>query len=218
MQINADPNQRVVVDSNQLPWTPSPLAGVERRMLERDGGEVARATTIVRYAPGSSFDAHVHDAGEEYFVLDGVFSDEMGDSPAGTYVRNPPGSRHAPYSKDGCTILVKLRQMTPDNADQIRIDTRSTAWRPGLVDGLSVMPLYQRGTEHVAVVRFAPGTRFTPHVRPGGEEIFVIDGVFADEHGHYPQGVWLRNPPGSMHMPFSDDGCTIPVKTGHLDW
>ena len=91
MNVNADLSQRAVVDSEQLPWVDSPLKGVQRRMLERDGDEVARATSIVRYAPESAFSAHSHGAGEEFLVLEGVFSDEHGDFGPGMYVRNPPG-------------------------------------------------------------------------------------------------------------------------------
>ena len=209
MKIHADLNKRAVVYSADLPWILSPLAGVERRMLERDGDEVARATSIVRYGPNSYFDPHTHDEGEEFLVLEGVFSDEMGDFPAGMYVRNPPGSKHKPHSADGCTILVKLRQMDAADRNFVRIDTTAEEWRPGLNDGLSVMPLYERHSEHVALVRFAPGTHFGRHDHPGGEEIFVLDGVLEDEHGRYPKGTWLRNPPGSAHEPFSTDGCTM---------
>ena len=216
MLINADLSQRAVVHSDDLPWLPSPLPGVERRMLERDGDEVARATSIVRYAPKSYFDFHSHDAGEEFFVLDGVFSDEMGDYPAGMYVRNPPGSKHRPHSEDGCAILVKLRQFDAADLDYVRIDTNREAWLPGLMEGLSVMPLYEREAEHVALVRFDAGTHFQRHGHPGGEEIFVLSGVFEDEHGRYPKATWLRNPSGSSHQPFSGEGCVILVKTGHL--
>ena len=68
MEINADFSQRVVVHAAQLPWVPSPMAGVERRMLDRIGDEVARATSIVRYAPGSQFSPHTHGGGEEFLV------------------------------------------------------------------------------------------------------------------------------------------------------
>lgn len=216
MQIHADLSQRAVVDSNDLPWVDSPLAGVERRMLERDGGEVARATSIVRYAPGSYFDAHTHGGGEEFLVLDGVFSDEMGDFPQGMYVRNPIGSSHKPYSENGATILVKLQQFEAEDQDYVRVDTTEAAWLPGPASGLSVMPLHQFGTEHVALVKWEPGTRFVNHMHPGGEEIFVVSGTFADEHGTYEAGTWIRNPPGSVHSPYSEEGCVIFVKTGHL--
>ena len=216
MRINADLSRRAVVHSDALPWVASPLPGVERRMLERDGEEVARATSLVRYAPGSHFSPHVHGGGEEFLVLEGVFSDEHGDYGPGHYVRNPPGSSHRPRSDGGCTIFVKLRQMLPDDQAFVRIDSNSAPWQPGLVAGLSVLPLYDHPAEQVALVRWAPGTRFTAHQHPGGEEIFVLEGVFEDEQGRYPRGTWLRNPPGSVHEPFSRQGCTIYVKTGHL--
>jgi anti-sigma factor ChrR (cupin superfamily) len=78
------------------------------------------------------------------------------------------------------------------------------------------MPLHAFGTEHVALVKWAPGTQFQRHRHWQGEEIFVLERTFADDQGVYPQGTWLRNPPGSIHIPFSQVGCTIYVKTGHL--
>lgn len=216
MDLHANLQQRVVLDTNALAWCPSPLVGVERRLLDRLGGEVARATSIVRYAPGSRFERHGHGGGEEILVLEGLFSDERGDYPTGTYLRNPPGSSHAPFSAAGCTILVKLRQMHPEDQRRVVIDTCHAAWGPGLVQGLEVMPLHAYGSEQVALVRWAPGTRFAAHGHPGGEEILVLSGVFEDGNGPCPAGTWLRNPPGSTHQPWSEAGCTIWVKTGHL--
>src|SRR5258707_15028353 len=108
MELHADFTRRAVVHAVRLAWVASPMAGVGRRMLVRVGGEVARATSIVRYAPESRFSPPVHDGGEEFLVLDGVFQDEHGAFPAGSYIRNPPQSRHTPGSKPGCTIFVKL--------------------------------------------------------------------------------------------------------------
>ncbi|MEP1611956.1 MAG: cupin domain-containing protein, partial [Roseobacter sp.] len=68
MELNANFSDRVVVHSDQLDWNPSPMPGVDRRMLDRIGGEVARATSIVRYAPNSKFSAHTHTGGEEFIV------------------------------------------------------------------------------------------------------------------------------------------------------
>jgi anti-sigma factor ChrR (cupin superfamily) len=215
MNINADHSLRVVVHHHDLPWIASPEAGVERRMLERQGGEVAKAPSIVRYQPGSKFQNHTHDWGEEIFVLDGVFSDEAGDYPAGTYIMNPPGSAHAPFSQSGCLLFVKLRHLGPDQVDREVIDTKTSAWYPGMVPGLTVMPLMRQGSGST-LVRWAPQTYFNPHRHHGGEEIFVVDGVFEDEHGRYPAGSWIRSPHMSQHQPFSQEGCTIFVKTGHL--
>ena len=216
MEFHADLSQRAVLDTNDLAWVPSPMPRVERRMLDRRGGEIARATSIVRYAPGSAFERHSHGGGEEILVLEGVFQDEQGEYPAGTYLRNPVGSSHAPFSEEGCTLLVKLQQMHPADQARLVIDTSSSTWVTGLVSGLKVMPLHAYGSEHVALVRWAPGTIFQSHSHPGGEEILVLEGMFQDEHGAYPAGSWLRNPPGSLHCPWSEIGCTIWVKTGHL--
>lgn len=216
MQLRADWTVREVVDTHAMPWVPSPAAGVERKMLDRDGAEVARATTIVRYAPGSRFDRHVHALGEELFVLEGEFCDDSGRFGAGSYIRNPPGSAHAPWSETGCMLFVKLRHFDPDDSARVVVDTRREAWLPGLVPGLSVMPLHDYRTRHTALVRWAPGTYFNPHRHYGGEEILVVEGTFEDEHGRYPAGSWIRSPHLSQHKPFSREGCTILVKTGHL--
>ena len=213
--VRADRSLREVVRW-QEDWIASPAPGVERRLLDRVGGEVALATSIVRYAPGASFDTHVHDLGEEFFVLDGCFVDEHGAYEAGTYVRNPPGSRHAPSAPDGCTIFVKLRHFHPDDGQRVVVDTRRAVFRPGLVDGLEVLPLHEHDGVSTALVRWAPGTRFKPHHHWGGEEILVLEGTFCDEHGSYPAGTWMRSPHLSQHWPFTEEGCLILVKVGHL--
>lgn len=219
MSINADFKQRVVIDTRRVSWQPSPVEGVDRVPLDRIGEEVARASSIVRYAPGSSFTPHLHGAGEEILVLDGTFSDEHGDYPAGTYLRNPPDSSHAPRSENGCTLFVKLRQFHPRDTATVRVDTTTANWYPGLVRGLAVMPLHEFEGVGTALVRWAPNTVFNPHVHPGGEEIFVLEGVFHDEHGSYSAGSWIRSPRYSKHAPFTkEEGALIYVKTGHLDY
>ena len=217
LHLNDDFDQRIVSRDDDAVWTPSPLPGVTRRMLDRVGAEPARATSLVRYAPGSSFSRHVHGCGEEILVLEGVFSDETGDHPAGTYLRNPPGSAHAPHSHPGCLLFVKLRQFAADDLAPVRVDTRSAAWRPGLVPGLSVLPLHAHDGIDTALVRWAPHTRFNAHQHPGGEEILVLEGVFSDEGGDYPAGTWLRSPRWSRHAPRTGaEGALIYVKVGHL--
>lgn len=216
MQIHADYAQRVVLHQDDLSWVPSPVPGIARRMLDRIGGEVARATSIVRYLPGSKFTSHTHELGEEILVLEGQFSDEHGDYPAGTYIKNPPGTSHAPFTVSGCMLLVKLRHLHPEDRQACVINTRTAEWYPGLVPGLSVLPLSAHDTTHTALVRWAPDTYFNPHRHVGGEEIFVVEGTFEDEHGRYPAGSWIRSPHLSVHQPYSVEGCTIFVKTGHL--
>ncbi len=215
MRVNADFSERVVVRPDDYDWVKSPAAGVERMMLDRIGDEVARATTIVRFAPGSYFDAHTHGGGEEYFVLEGVFSDESGDYPAGTYVRNPIGTSHKPHTDEGATIFVKLHQFDIDDTHQFHIDTTSAAFGPGPEEGVSVLPLHSAASEEVAVVRLSPGAQSSAgdHM---GEEILVLEGTLLDDAGSYPAGSWIRTPPWSEHTVWSEDGCLIYRKTGHL--
>jgi anti-sigma factor ChrR (cupin superfamily) len=217
MNIHSDFGERIVLHTDAMAWQTSPAAGVMRKYLDRVGDEVARASSIVRYEPHTSFAQHAHDGGEEILVLDGCFSDERGDYSAGMYLRNPPGSQHAPFSKDGCTLFVKLRHFERTDGQELRIDTKTSDWYPGLVSGLSVMPLHEHQGISTALVRWAPNTVFNPHVHPGGEEIYVLDGVFHDEFGVYPKGSWIRSPRYSKHAPFTkDEGALIYVKVGHL--
>jgi anti-sigma factor ChrR (cupin superfamily) len=216
-RIRASFDERFVVLPGDEPWQQSPTAGVERKMLDRIGDEVARATSIVRFAPDTAFPEHVHGGGEEFFVLQGLFLDEPGAYPEGAYVRNPVDSKHAPRaSRDGATLLVKLRQFASGDLKRVVLQTPMMSWLPG-APGLSVLPLHDFGEEHVALVRWAPHTRFVRHNHWGGEEIFVINGVFRDEHGDYPAGSWLRSPHLSVHAPFTAaEGATLFVKVGHL--
>ncbi|MHA1537666.1 MAG: cupin domain-containing protein [Alphaproteobacteria bacterium] len=217
VEINTDLTKRAVHETEAMPWSRSPMDGVTRRMLERQGEDGRqRATSIVRYAPGSRFSAHTHRAGEEFLVLEGTFSDENGDYGHGCYVRNPPGSFHAPFSTAGTTIFVKLQQFAGDDTAQLALDTNAAAWRKGDADGIEFLVLHQHGDELVHLFRLAPGAALTPHEHPGGEEVFVLGGAIEDEEGRYPKGCWLRNPPGSRHAPRTPRGALLDVKSGHL--
>ena len=197
MKINADLSRRAVVASDSLPWTPSPLAGVDRRMLERDGEEVARATSVVRYAPNSFFSPHTHAMGEEFLVLAGTFSDETGDFQSGMYVRNPPASRHRPSSKKGCLIFVKLRQMHADDSEYVRVDTHdSSLWHDGR-PGERILLLYEGFNEKVCMLSWSKGIDLGQEAFNRGVEYWVIDGQFEDSEGTYSKGFWLRLPAGT---------------------
>jgi len=218
MRVNADFSERVVIRTNELPWIASPQPGVERRMLDRIGDEVARATSLVRYAPASVFEAHDHALGEEFLVLDGVFSDEHGDYPAGTYVRNPPGSHHSPRTEPGCIILVKLRQMAQTENVRIVIDTAERQWGRGDAEGHRRLDLYTNSEngEHVTIERLDVGTSLPAVDCSGGEEIFVLSGGLADEQGEYLSGTWIRNPPGHRRGLKSTSNAMFWAKRGHL--
>ena len=210
-----DFNQRVVINTAQRDWVASPMPGVMRKPLAREDAERGHATSIVRYEPGARFSAHDHPLGEEILVLEGVFSDETGDYPAGTYFRNPQGFRHAPFSTEGCVLLVKLHQFQADDTQHVVIDTHREPFRTG-TGNLQVLPLHQHGGEQVALVRWPAGERFQPHTHFGGEEIYVISGELQDEHGTYPEGTWIRSPHMSQHLPFAEKETLIWVKVGHL--
>ncbi len=218
MRINSDFSQRVVIRPEDYQWVDSPMPGVERMMLDRIGDEVARATSLVRYAPNSTFSPHIHGGGEEFFVLEGEFGDEHATYPAGTYVRNPIGTSHSPRVGDeGCVIFVKLHQFDKDDLVPVVVDTRTAKWPPETVPGIESLPLHQFQNEHVALIRWAPNTPFKDHPLNGGEEVFVLEGSFSDEFGAYPAGTWLRNPDQSSHSPCTgDEGALLYLKAGHL--
>lgn len=210
-----DFGEKVVINTGEQEWVPSPSPRVWRKPLAREAAEHGPTTSIVRFDPDSYFPPHEHPLGEEILVLDGVFSDEHGDYGPGSYIRNPPGSRHSPFSRGGCVLFVKLDQFEPDDTATVRIDTRSTDWLDGQ-GRLRVMPLHDFRGEHVALVEWPAGERFQPHTHFGGEEILVLSGEFKDEFGAYPAGTWLRSPHMSRHHPFVDEPTVIWVKVGHL--
>lgn len=213
--LNMDFAQRVVVDSQQLQWQKSPKEGVWRKPLAREFKEQGHATSIVRYDPGSSFSEHDHPLGEEILVLEGTFSDHTGDYHKGQYFRNPEGFKHAPFSTQGCVILVKLHQFQASDTQHLLVNTETQEWQPGQ-GSLRVMPLHSHLAESTALVFWPAGTKFQSHMHAGGEEIYVISGELKDEHGAYPAGTWLRSPHGSRHNPYVEQDTLIWVKVGHL--
>lgn len=213
MRINADFSQRAAVIADDSQWVHSPESGVDRQMLDRIGDEVARATSIVRYAPGSRFATHQHAKGEEFLVLDGIFSDESGHYPAGSYVRNPPGSAHAPYSEGGCRILVKLRQFDAQDLDQFSVDTTDDNNWPA---GSGELPLHAFGDERVRMQRIAAGSQFSIDAAAGGTEVFVVKGELSFDGSVYPGDSWLRFPPGDVVTLQATRDATVWLKSGHL--
>ena len=213
--LNMNFDKKVIIHTHQEPWIASPHPGVWRKPLAREDAERGHATSLVKFDPGASFGEHDHPLGEEILVLSGTFSDHSGDYHTGSYFRNPEGFKHAPFSKTGCVLFVKLHQFQPNDLEHIVIDTHKKSWSQG-IGGLSVMPLHSYKTESTALVKWPSGEHFQPHRHFGGEEIFVIKGEFIDEYGRYPQGTWLRSPHLSEHFPFVEQDTIILVKVGHL--
>ncbi len=213
--LHGDLSKRVVVDTATLPWTASPSGTVWRKRLHRVGpGESGQVTSIVRYQAAASFPVHDHPEGEEIFVLDGVFSDEHGDWPAGTWLLNPEGFRHAPFSRGGCLLFVKLRQAAGDTREHIALQTGAMDWDDSEFEGIERkrLAVHEILPDSTWLERWRPGA--SPGVRKleGGVEIFVLKGRFADEFGEYGEGSWLRMPAKSSHHATSREGCELYVK------
>jgi len=229
--LNMDFNLKVVIDTNRQDWVASPMPGVWRKPLAREDAERGHATSIVRYEPGAAFSAHDHPKGEEILVLEGVFSDATSDYPAGTYFRNPKGFRHAPFSREGCVLLVKLHQFQPQDSGHVCINTRTATWSAG-PGKLQVMPLHEFNSEQVELMRWPAGEQLQPgdsaQVQAAGsgfgagEEIYVISGELTErgESGdrveRYPAGTWIRSSRRIRQNLRAAHETIAWVKTGHL--
>ena len=217
--INGDLTAKVTVDTTKLAWSASPSGTVWRKRVHLVGSpESGQVTSVVRYEPGATFPEHDHPEGEEILVLDGVFSDEHGDWPKGAYLLNPEGFRHAPFSRDGCVIFVKLRQFPGVDRNHVAIEIADLPWAPTARTGVEVKMLYEQDgfTDTMRLERWAKNGSPGNSNYPNGAELFVIEGAFHDEDGRYGAGNWLRFPAGSCHTPQSSDGCTLYIKDGGL--
>ncbi len=216
MRINDDFSKPVIVHAARQDWLASLAPGVDRRMLFRIGEEKARATSIVRYAPGSTFPRHIHSGGEEFVVLDGVFQDEHGDYPAGSYIRNPPGTSHVPASVDGCTIFVRLWQFrASDQAQTVRLpgQGRQEMPRPG-ADTATL--LFEDGYEQVRLERWRAKAPILVD-NPQGLEFLVLSGGLLMNGEPLEHQSWGRLPAGeALIAEVGDAGAQVWMKHGPL--
>ena len=91
---------------NSLDWRQGMVPGLKVTSLHQG---LTKHTALVRWAPETRFNPHTHVGGEEILVLEGVFRDEHGSYPAGTWIRSPHMSNHRPFTgPEGATILVKV--------------------------------------------------------------------------------------------------------------
>lgn len=220
-QINGDLSVRVALDTTRMPWTQSPSGAVWRKRVHLVGpAESGQVTSVVRYEARSTFPAHDHPEGEEILVLDGVFSDEHGDWPAGTFLLNPEGFRHSPFSVGGCMLFVKLRQFPGAERRHVVVNTHALPWEPGEIPGVSRKELYaQPGfSDRVLLERWHERVELGETAYEHGAELFVLEGEFADEEGAYAAGWWLRFPAGARHRPRTSRGCTLYVKKSGLPY
>lgn len=219
--INGNLAVRAVADTTLMDWTPSPSGSVWRKRVHLVGPpESGQVTSVVRYEPASSFPTHDHPDGEEILVLEGVFSDEHGDWPEGTFLLNPEGFRHTPFSKPGCVLFVKLRQFPGRERRHVVVDTDKLAWQPSSNPTIAYKPLYQQDgfSDVVRLERWAPQADLGTLSYEKGAELFVLEGEFSDEAGTYSKGCWVRLPMGSKHHPRSAGGCTLYVKRSGLSY
>lgn len=215
--INGDLDKRVSIDTETMPWSPSPSPSVWRKRLHRVGPEESgQVTSVVRYDADSSFPAHNHPDGEEILVLDGIFSDDRGDWPAGTYLLNPEGYRHAPSSADGCVLFVKLRQFPGLDRQQVATDTHAMDWAPTEVSAVAIKPLYAQAGygDSMALERWSANADLGRRDYPDGAEIFVLEGNFEDEAGLSSPRTWIRFPRRAGHSPRTTSDCTLYIKRG----
>ncbi len=217
MELNANFNERCSVHAKDNPWVPSPIKGVDRKMLDRLGDEVARATSIVRYAPESHFSPHIHTGGEEFLVLEGVFQDEHGDFPVGSYIRNPPETSHTPGSKEGCTIFVKLWQFDLADREQVRIDTGSADFAKDVNrNHVHVLNLFEDDKEAVSLEIWEAGCEIVLDAADG-MEILVLEGSFIEAGETFDKHSWLRLPNGSTSQAIAGStGTRVWIKRNHL--
>jgi anti-sigma factor ChrR (cupin superfamily) len=219
--INGDLSVRAVADTSRMEWARSPSGSVWRKRVHLVGPpESGQVTSVVRYEPHSKFPMHDHPEGEEILVLDGVFSDEHGNWPAGTYLLNPEGFRHTPFSVPGCLLFVKLRQFPGRTRRHVAIDTDRLAWTPSSIPAVAYKPLYQQAgfSDLMRLERWEPHADLGGVSYEQGGELFVLEGDFTDEAGTYSKGCWLRVPAGSIHHPRSAGGCTLYVKRSGLPY
>jgi anti-sigma factor ChrR (cupin superfamily) len=218
MNINGDLTVRVAVDTAAMEWTPSPSGTVWRKRVHLVGpAESGQVTSVVRYEPRSTFHAHAHPDGEEIFVLEGVFSDEHGDWPAGTYLLNPEGFRHAPFSREGCVIFVKLRQYPGRARRHVVTESGELPWQATRRAGVEIRLLYSQPEflDTTRLERWAPGAKLGRVEYASGAELFVLRGELADEEGRFGAGAWIRVPKGSGHSPVAGQGgCELYIKEG----
>ena len=215
--LNGNLAVRVAIDTQSMEWIPSPGGHVHRKRVHRVGpAESGQVTSLVRYEPGARFPGHDHPSGEEILVLEGVFSDEHGDWPAGTYLLNPEGFHHSPFSSEGCTLFVKLRQYPGTDRIHVAMQSNDEPWAHSVRKSVDWKKLYAQEpySDHMRMETWHSPAAMGQLNFPQGAELFVLAGSFGDERGDYSTHSWLRIPAGGSITPTSDDYCQLYIKEG----
>lgn len=217
--INGDLSIPVVMRTSNMQWQASPSQSVWRKRLHLVGdAESGQVTSLVKFEPNSSFPIHDHPDGEEILVLEGVFSDEQGDWGAGSYLLNPEGYRHQPYSLEGCLLFVKLRQYQGRGRNHVTLRRNDLDWQPSPYSGVMVKHLYHETAypESTQLECWQPGMETIDRTYPDGIEYFVLEGSFSDHKKIYCKGDWIRLPAETRHSVQTKEGCTLYVKLNAL--
>ena len=232
IELNADKKNSVLVNVDGAAATQAAgQTDVKRTMYERVGGEVARASTKVTFKPNTPFPSHVHDGGEEFVVLSGVWKDKWGNFPKYTYIRNYIGSSHEPsIGEEGCEIFVKLRQMSAKvselehwSVDFSRANNESVrlyqGWSKNEHTDTEYRELFESPYERVYAEYLEPKSVINDKIPKGGQEIFVIDGEFEDALGKHKEHSWARYGADgeSRERKAGAEGALLYVKEGHRD-
>lgn len=204
--MNSDYDKRALIDTNGLVWEKTEHQGVFKKTLALNMKE---ETALIKLEGNTSLNSSSQLNSAEIFVLDGIYINEFGEFPQGTYLHLPKEDEAFVRTTSGCIIFRKTNQSKDEQ--QVIINTSNSEWLPGQ-GNLEVLPLHTQ----TALVKWPKNERFIPHKHWGGEEIFVLKGTFMDEHGEYPHGSWIRSPHLSEHYPYVDEETIIFVKTGHL--
>ncbi len=215
-KLNMNFKEKVIIDTMSMQWTQSPKKGVQRKRLEVEDVESGHVTSIVKYDSGSSFNEHLHHGGEEILVLKGTFSDETGDYKAGTYIRNPPGSSHTPFSHDGCIIFVKLHQMQKSGENNLAINTNKITFVKSDAVGHSSYSLYHSKFESVALEKLITKTQLELEVNSSGYELLLLEGSLSLDNEKINPLTWVRLPEGKYKIN-AHTTCTFWSKQGHLN-
>jgi hypothetical protein len=213
--LNMDYAQRLVIPTRQVNWQPSPMSGVMRKRMAYEKVESGHATSIVEFRAGSSFRSHGHPGGEEILVLKGAFSDQFGDYPAGHYLRNPDGFSHAPFSNEGCIILVKLNHFDAGDEDAVRVDTGHAGFS-WVKEGIERLPLHEYRNERTQILHLKKGASYLQPAVEGEIEGFILEGEIDNDGTRLTQGTWFRNPGLVAESWYAQEDTRVFLKTGHL--
>jgi anti-sigma factor ChrR (cupin superfamily) len=220
--VNADPNQVVVVNTNEMPWASTGQPGVFQKVMERViDARKGRETSLVRLDPGAKLPAEVLTERVDIFVLEGSFKDDQGTYGTHSFVRNQPGYHFSAASVDGCVMYMKRRVPIHRQEERKVIDGKTAQWTPFPHRGADVLHLY-RDLHGIETSRFGnvhPQKKIPSHDHAMGEETFIVKGVLKDEYTAYTPGVWFRMPIGIPHAPYTEDqNCMMLIREGDLVW